>query len=88
LSGVAAASHIDILDRRWTEVDFSEHEPWYATAVRGWLSMVRSIGEGHGEIAAGYRKALKVTLETRPPSSVYKLFEDYIDAMEAEASKA
>lgn len=71
-------------------------EPWWATAVRGWLLMVKAIQEGYGEIGDGYRVLLTQVLEggwypqqgfagaQRGPHAVYRLYEDFCTQMEAE----
>jgi hypothetical protein len=89
LAGVAALYGMGTpIDVRLSGVKIDQPDlPWWAVACLGWLGTVRAIQEGYGETAAGYRKALKLILETGSPTRVYILYKDYVAAMEAEANR-
>jgi hypothetical protein len=76
------------LDTRYSGVHFDQPDmPWWAVAVLGWLGIVKAIQEGYGEVGEGYRKALDLLLEQGNPQKVYRLYEDYVTAMKAEAAR-
>lgn len=76
------------LDARLSGVTFQQEDwPWWATAILGWLGMVRAVQQSSWEKADGYRTLLESRLEREPPGFVYKFYRDFCALYEADMAK-
>lgn len=74
------------LDTRLTGIKFDQDDmPWWATAILGWLAMVKTMQESH---EPAWRDSLKMHLEIYPPTIIYKLYDDYVNYLTAESYRA
>jgi hypothetical protein len=81
IAGVAGASNLDPISKRFLGIDDGGEEPWYLTGVRAWLLMVKQMMEGAGEVGRAWGAMLDVRLASDAPDFVYDFYTDWAAAM-------